>query len=75
MEKARDIRPGFYGIQLALAATYIDLGLENEARIATAEVRRIVPKFTLEDFQKTAIYKDQDCTKRFINTLRKAGVK
>jgi len=75
LKKARDIRPGFWGIQLGLAATYIHLGREDEARAAAAEVLRIVPKFSLEHYEKKVFYKNQDDTKRYINALRKAGLK
>ncbi len=38
---------------LGLAATYIALGREKEARAEAAEVLRINPKFSLDNYAKT----------------------
>jgi TolB-like protein/Flp pilus assembly protein TadD len=75
LKKAANIRPNFWGIQLYLAATYIDLGREEEARAAAAEVRRIFQKFSLERYAKRHAYKDQAEWGRFIEALRKSGLK
>jgi adenylate cyclase len=75
LKKALNIRPNFWAIHLYLAATYIQLGREEEARAAAAEVRRIVPKFSLERYAKRHQYKDQAEWGRFIEDLRKAGLK
>jgi adenylate cyclase len=74
LKKAADIRPNFWAIQLSLAATYINLGREEEARAAAGEVRRIVPKFSLDRFAKRRLLKDQAEWERFIDALRKAGL-
>jgi adenylate cyclase len=58
-----------------LAATYIWLGRENEARAEAAEVLRINPKFSLDYIAKTAIWKDQSITNNLIDASRKAGLK
>jgi adenylate cyclase len=58
-----------------LVASYDELGLEKEARAAAAEVLRINPKFSLEDFSKTLRYKNQADTEHLINAVRKAGLK
>jgi adenylate cyclase len=75
LKKALDIRPDFWAIHLALASFYIRLGREEEARAAAAEVLRIVPKFSLERFAKTAPYKNQAYREQVIDALRKAGLK
>jgi TolB-like protein/Flp pilus assembly protein TadD len=75
LKKAVNIRPNFFMIHLSLAATYIHLGREEEARAAAAEVRRIDPKFSLERFAKRVSYKDPVVTKRYIDALREAGLK
>ena len=75
LKKARNIRPDFWAIHLALASFYIRLGREEEARAAAAEVLRIVPKFSLERFAKTVPYKNQAYRERFVDALRKAGLK
>jgi adenylate cyclase len=74
LKKSADIRPNFWAIQLTLAATYIHLGREEEARAAAAELRRIVPTFTLERFAERALMKDQAELGRLIDALRKAGL-
>jgi adenylate cyclase len=75
LKKAANIRPNFWAIQLYLAATYIDLGREEEARAAADEVRRIFTKFSLERFAKRLKYKDQAVKERLIDAWRKAGLK
>ena len=60
---------------LGLAVTYIEMGREKEARAEAAEVLRINPKLSLDNFAKTLPYKDQSQTDRFIGALRKAGLK
>jgi len=56
---------------LGLAGTYSLMGREKEARAEAAEVLRINPKFSLDDFAKI-VPKDQS---EFTNALRKAGLK
>lgn len=75
LKKAANIRPNFWAIQLILAATYIHLGREEEARDAEAELLRNVPKFSLERFAKRRLLKDQAECDRFIEALRMAGLK
>jgi len=59
---------------VGLAANYIFLGRENEARAEAAEVLRIDPKFSMEQYGKnyptTPAYKD-----RMTKALLKAGLK
>jgi adenylate cyclase len=74
LKKAANIRPNFWAIQLTLAATYIHLGREEEARAAAAELRRIVPTFTLERFAERRLMKDEAEFGRLIDALRKAGL-
>ena len=58
-----------------LAATYSMMGLEKEAHAEASEVIRINPKFSLENYAKTLAYKDQSETDKYVNALRKAGLK
>ena len=62
------------GAHLGLAATYIALGREKEARAEAAEVLRINPKFSLDSYAKILPHKDRSETDRFIGALRKAGL-
>jgi len=65
-----DIRAHYY-----LAATYVMMGREKEARDEAAEVLRIDPKFSLDFLTKILPYKDQSRRDKVINALRKAGLK
>jgi len=58
-----------------LAATYSMMGREKEARAEAAEVLRINPKFSLEGWAKMLPYKNQAQIDRYIDALRKAGLK
>ncbi|MGO9566846.1 MAG: adenylate/guanylate cyclase domain-containing protein [Desulfomonilaceae bacterium] len=58
-----------------LAATYSMAGREKEACKTVSELIRLNPKFSLERLEKLAMYKDPAVTKRFIDALRKAGLK
>ncbi len=61
---------------LGLAATYIRMGREEEARAEAAEVLRINPKFSLDSYaKKLPPPRDQSRRDEYINTLRKAGLK
>ena len=66
--------PDFIQAHLALAATYIALGREKEARAEAAEVLRINPKFALDTYAKTLPFKEQSRIDRYIGALRKAGL-
>ncbi len=73
--KAVDRNPKDYTGYLALAAGCILAGREGEARAAAAEVLKINPKFSLEQYAKRLPFKDQSQVDRTINALRKAGLK
>ena len=74
-KKALRIAPNNIIAHLALAATYSLLGRDEEARAEAEEVLRINPKFSLESFAKTLPFKNQAQVDRFIEALRKAGLK
>ena len=60
---------------IVLTSTYSMAGREKEARVAANEVLRINPKFSLEQFGKIHPYKDPATKDRYIDSLRKAGLK
>jgi adenylate cyclase len=60
---------------VVLASTYSMMGREKEAREAAVEVLKINPKFSLEQFAKIHPYKDPATKERYIDSLRKAGLK
>jgi adenylate cyclase len=74
-KKALRIAPNNIIAHLALAATYNLSGSDEEARAEAEEVLKINPKFSLEHFAKTLPFKNQTQADRFIEPLRKAGLK
>jgi len=50
-------------------------GQEAETRAEVAEVLRISPNFSLEVLRRMAPVKDQEELERFLDLLRKAGLK
>ena len=55
--------------------TYSLMGREKEARAEADEVLRINPKFSLDDYAKALLFKNQSAKDRFLDALRKAGLK
>jgi TolB-like protein/Tfp pilus assembly protein PilF len=74
-KKAIKRQPSNLFAHLILASTYSLLDRKEEARAAAAEVLRINPKFSLDYFAKTRPHIDPANTARFIDALRKAGLK
>jgi TolB-like protein/class 3 adenylate cyclase/predicted Zn-dependent protease len=60
---------------IILARAYSAAGRTEEAKTAAAEVLRINPKFSLELFGKQLSNKNQTDNDRFIDDLRRAGLK
>jgi adenylate cyclase len=60
---------------LGLAATYSLMSRKEEARSEAAEVLRINPKFSVDSYAKRLTFKDQSITDKYIDALRKAGLK
>jgi len=67
--------PNFLPAHAFLAAIYSGLGREEEARAEAAEVLRINPNFSLEVWRQAVPVKDQERLERFLDALRKAGLK
>ena len=74
-KKALRIAPNNIMAHLALTATYSLCGQNEEARAEAEEVLRLNPKFSLESYAKTLPYKNQAQIDRFVEALRKAGLK
>ena len=60
---------------LGLTETYSYMGREKEAHEAALEVLKIDPEFSLKNLAKTLPIKNPDRLKRYIERLRKAGLK
>jgi adenylate cyclase len=74
-KKAIQLDPDEIYAHIGLAATYVMMGRDTEARAEAAEVLRINPKFSLDYWARVLPYKDQSETDKFVNALRKAGLK
>jgi adenylate cyclase len=57
------------------AIAYVELGRWEEARAETPEIMRISPGFTLKAEKERMALQDQALEERYINDLRKAGLK
>jgi adenylate cyclase len=75
LERVIRRNPDYAGAWISLAAIYSLLGREEEARAAAAEVLRLDPTFSLERFSQTLLLKNQATKQRFVDNLRKAGLK
>jgi len=73
-KKSLQSEPNSHLPYITLAISYIRLGREEEARAASAEIRRINPKFSVDGFAKVSPF-TQSLTERRIEDLRKAGLK
>jgi len=74
-KKAIQLAPHMIDAHAGLAATYIMMGREKEARAEAAEILRINPKFSVDSYAKRLTFKDQSVTDKYIDALRKAGLK
>ena len=74
-EKAVHGRPNDLLAHIALTVAYGLCGREEEARAAATEILRIEPKFSVAYLAKKLTYKNQADKERFIDALRKAGLK
>jgi adenylate cyclase len=74
-KKALQRAPDNIFAHLGLAATYSMMGREQEARAEATEVLRISPKFSVDSYAKRLTFKDQSVADKFIDALRKAGLK
>jgi adenylate cyclase len=74
-EESRKINPDELFSHTLLAAVYIELGREEDARASTVEVLRIDPNFTTEWMAKMVPWKNKEDVNRLIENLRKAGLK
>jgi adenylate cyclase len=74
-KKALHLAPNNILDHICLAGTYGLLGRDEEARAEAEEVLKINPKFSLESYIKMLPFKNQDQLDRYVEALRKAGLK
>ncbi len=65
----------FQPVHLVLAATYMEVGREQEAQAEVTEVLRLNPTFSLEVNRSRLPFKDPLTLERYLTALRKAGLK
>jgi adenylate cyclase len=74
-KKALQGSPNNLADHIVLAVTYSLLKREEEARTEAAEVLRIDPDFSVDRIAKRLPFKDRAYTERYVDALRKAGLK
>ena len=60
---------------IGLTGTYSMMGRDADAQAQAKEVLRINPNFSLEGFGKRTAYRNVDDWNRYMDALRKAGLK
>jgi adenylate cyclase len=75
LKRAVARNPNFLGAHVVLARIYGELNQKIEARAEGAEILRISPNFSLEDWKKRFPHRDSAVVERFLTALRKAGLK
>ena len=58
-----------------MTVVYSLSGRDEQARAEATEVLRIQPKFSLKGFEKKLTYKRKEDREKFLDALRKAGLK
>jgi len=74
-KKAVHGKPNDLFSHIALTVAYGLCGREEEARATATEILRIDPKFSVDYFAKRLTFKNQADKERYIDALRKAGLK
>jgi adenylate cyclase len=74
-KKILAVNPNLLGPHTELIFLYTELGQEAAARAEVVEVLRISPNFSVEVWSRRLPFKDPTTTERFLDSLRKAGLK
>jgi adenylate cyclase len=75
LKRIRDRNPDYLPAHAYLAASYSELGQDEEARIEAAEVKRLSPQVSIETWKQRLPYKDQAILERLVASLRRVGLK
>jgi tetratricopeptide (TPR) repeat protein len=75
LKRVLDRSPYFAPAHFYLAASYSELGRQEEARAEAAEVKRLYYETSAEAAKQRLPYKDQAVLERLFYSLRKAGLK
>ena len=74
LKRAVARNPDYLSSHRWLAAIYGELGREEEARTAVAEILRISPRASVEFSRQSIPYKDRGILERCVDALCKAGL-
>ncbi len=74
IKKSLALSPNSTSSYAHLIFTLTEMGKENEARAAAADLMRINPKFSVGKYSRALSYKDKEYSKRWGEALRKAGL-
>jgi len=74
-KKAINLTPTAESLHIVLTATYSLMDRDKEAHAEAAEVLKVNPEFSVDYIAKTLPFKDKAYTERYVNALRKAGLK
>ena len=74
-KKAINLTPTAEYLHIVLTVTYSLMDRDKEARAEAAEVLKVNPEFSVDYIAKTLPFKDKACTERYVDALRKAGLK
>ncbi len=75
LERSLNRNPNFWPSHVYIAASYVELGREEEARAQAEKLLKIHPHFSIESGGQRLPYKDQRVLERLGDSLRKAGLK
>jgi adenylate cyclase len=73
-KKASERAPNDFWFHAHLAAVYIMMGRDEEARAEAAEVLRINPRFSVESYAKITTLKDRSAVDKSSDAMRRAGL-
>jgi len=74
LEGVRDSNPAFSNVYQLLIATYVELGQIEDAEWAAFELLTLVPNFSLAREEERETYRDEAVKRRYIESLRTAGI-
>jgi tetratricopeptide (TPR) repeat protein len=75
LKRARDRSPEYIPVIAYLAASYIEIGRDEEARATAAQFKKLSPHTSIEAWRNRLPYKDKKVVDRIFSSLRKAGLK
>ncbi len=75
LKRVLDRNSEFMPAHVFLAASYSEIGREEEARVEAAEIERLSPWTSLEAGRQRLPYKNKAILERLFDSLRKAGLK